>query len=264
MQRLYIGNKDVSGALKLDDNFVYVPFPEPFEAEYLIVGGGGTGGVRETNYDGYGGGGAGGFVTGSSTILTDTSYTVSVGGSDTNSFIGTPLNITALAGGAGGKANSSGGAKTDGLEGASGGGAAVDSPISTDYGRGTAGQGNDGGNIISAGIGGAGGGGYSTAGFGFDGIANLGNGGVGIESSFDGTPTWYCVGGGSNTGSNGPNWGGPGCGGKGNTISVNGLSGVVVIKYKSPFLLASGGNSVYRIGDWMYHKFTSTGTFKTI
>ena len=80
MKRLYLDGKDISGGLKLDDNFVYVPFPEPLEVEFIIVGGGGSGAIR--TQEGSGGGGAGGVVFASSSIsLGEYPVIVGAGGS---------------------------------------------------------------------------------------------------------------------------------------------------------------------------------------
>ena len=72
MQKLYIGNKDISTSLKLDDKYIDVAWPVytgSIDIEYLVVGGGGSGGRGISNIAG-GGGAAGSVNTGSFVLQT--------------------------------------------------------------------------------------------------------------------------------------------------------------------------------------------------
>ena len=74
MQRLLLGNKDISTSLKFDNEFSVVAFPiyeDSIELEYLVVGGGGSGAVRGNIVtEAGGGGGAGQVQTGSISFAT--------------------------------------------------------------------------------------------------------------------------------------------------------------------------------------------------
>ena len=259
-----------------------VPTGGPTNVDYLVIAGGGGGGNCT---GGGGGGGAGGYrnsypTCGGALPITVTGYPITVGGggasqpayargnSGNNSIFST---ITSTAGGAGG-----GGGNicipapcAQGLPGGSGGGnAGYSSP-------GTAGtgntppvsppQGNNGGigNTCTAGAGtDAGGGGGGASANGNNGALNSGgNGGAGLTSSINGSPTTRAGGGGGginiNAPSSGIGTGGSGGGGNGgeravscgtagtvNTgsgggggghsgkISGAGGSGIVIIRYK--------------------------------
>ena len=72
MQKLYIGNKDISTSLKLDDKYIDVAWPvytSSIEIEYLVVGAGGGGSSGNSIYEGAGGG-AGAVNTGSFILQT--------------------------------------------------------------------------------------------------------------------------------------------------------------------------------------------------
>ena len=240
---------------------------EPFTVQYLVVAGGGSGGYGHPSGNEAGGGGAGGYrssVSGESSgggasaesalSLTTGSYSIVVGaggtgvsngrnsGSD-SSFGG----VTSIGGGAGGNANT-------GLSGGSGGGG---SHSATSGGAGTTGQGYRGGNPPVASSAGGGGGAGGAGGDGRN--STNGNvaatGGVGVQSSINGTATYYAGGGGGgNPGTN--NYGGNGGGGNGQgnqgsltngtsntggggggvisgsgTAGGSGGSGVVIIRY---------------------------------
>jgi hypothetical protein len=207
--------------------------PAPYTVSYLITAGGGGGG------QGYqaGGGGAGGFLTGSTSLLGGTTYTVTVGAggaggvanSNGRGANGSDSSITglttALGGGGGASFNSSGTA--NGSSGGSGGGAGATNTLPTG-GAGTAGQGNAGGNISAYGAspGGGGGGGASAAGA--NNTANSGgNGGAGTASSITGSSVTYAGGGGGGPYIGGTiGTGGAGGGGAG-TISATGNAGTV-------------------------------------
>ena len=236
--------------------------------QYLVIGGGASGGNAENfSVSGSGGGGAGGYrssVTGESSgggasaesaqTLSASSFSVTVGGggssqtshangnNGSNSVFAGSSTITSLGGGAGG------GASNNGSSGGSGGGGGD----SSNGGAGTSGQGFAGANFHSGGenIGGGGGGAGAAA--------TNANGGVGVSSSINGSATFRGGGGGgagrnnSNGGSGGNGGGGAGTnhggntgtagtantgGGGGGTGAANGGtsgaggSGIVILRY---------------------------------
>jgi hypothetical protein len=145
MQRLLLGNTDISNMLKLDDKYVQVPFEQiPFSASLLVVGGGGGGGQSYTFLsDGSppqlypaGGGGAGGMVYGEFLTTIRNSFTVQVGGGGTpgeygdtqptsgsnSSFIGSgSFEVTAFGGGRGGQFTGAPTTENGGVGGSGGG-----------------------------------------------------------------------------------------------------------------------------------------------
>lgn len=179
--------------------------------EYLVVAGGGGGGSGYTSQNNGGGGGGGGVLTGTVTVTPGSTYTIAVGaGGDANanggnSYItGTGVNITAIGGGKGGGLIPT----VAGGNGGSGGGGAPNGP--TAGGLGTAGQGNNGaaGNPASPYHGGGGGGAGGA------GVTVGGTGGIGIQSSIEGTAKYYGGGGGGGADTN-AGQGGLGGGGNG-------------------------------------------------
>lgn len=277
MRRLYHDGFDVSAGLKQSGSaFSYVPFPEPFEAEVLVVAGGGGGG-RAGGVPGptaAGGGGAGGVYSGSLSFGTD-NFVITIGdggsypdtldrqggpGGDTI-ISGSGLYLLTLGGGGGGASGALGG--ETGADGGSGGGAGWEGTGTTLGGdglqplSGSGHLGNNGGN--STANGGGGGGGATGGGQLYDGATNLGGGGAGLISTIDGTSIQYARGGGGNN-SGDSRLNTPGSGGVGNGSSEGtGRSGIVIIRYKSPFLRARGGTTAYRDGDYFIHKFTTDG-----
>jgi hypothetical protein len=213
-----------------------------FDLQYMVVAGGGGGGTA--GYAG-GGGGAGGLLTGYTTSLTtNTNYTITIGSGgpeDTNGNNSVFHTVTVIGGGKGGVTNGAGG------NGGSGGGGGANYPTSvpnglTPSGSGTTGQGYDGGvgksvygdtrlDGIPTGAGGGGGagqvGGVGTT------SPNLkaGDGGNGLYfseyTSLGGSPSgWFAGGGGgstsySNKQLNGVGLGGQGGGGKGSQTVGN-------------------------------------------
>lgn len=257
-------------------------------AQYLMVAGGGGGGGTEG-----GGGGAGGLLSGSQTLVTGTTYTITVGaggagqlGTGSNGSDSTAFSLTAVGGGGGG--HGQGGGATNG---GSGGGAAGYNNT-TAFGLGIAGQGNNGGSGSASGnFGGGGGGGAGGVGQ-AGGTTAGGNGGVGLQSSITGTATYYAGGGGGGIyfsgsggtgglggGANGgntsnatpapsgtANTGGGGGGGanvSGFQTGGTGGSGVIILSIPtseytgvttgSPTITTSGSNTIL--------KFTSSGTY---
>jgi hypothetical protein len=76
MQRLILGNKDISTSLRMDGKYIDVAWPiytSSIDIEYLVVGGGGSGGTSRReggfNFNAAGGGGAAGSVSTGSFIL---------------------------------------------------------------------------------------------------------------------------------------------------------------------------------------------------
>ena len=201
-----------------------------FDAELLLVGGGGSGGVGSA-----GGGGAGGLVHTNGFHLAGGTYTVTVGaggapsrqngGNTTLVSRDGRISLVALGGGGGGGYFGKNSARYPGLAGGSSGGsawgaAAVDPAPGPDGGL----QGHAGGSAVSSNPdsdypGGPGGGG--AGGSGQDSAKNaVGNGGPGLSFGITGETRWYAGGGGggysTSTGTNGTKGlGGSGVGGDG-------------------------------------------------
>jgi hypothetical protein len=236
--------------------------------EYFMVGGGGAG---TDSGSGGGGGGAGGLLTGNTTVSVQ-SYLLQVGfgqvggGSGNNGGDSTLFGLTAVGGGLGGFGSPS---TLNGSPGGSGGGAITPAtdpfPYDSIYdgGAGTSGQGYGGGssrfnadgNNTGGGGGGAGGDGKIGRSGSID-YSIIGDGGPGIQSSFNGTATFYAGGGGgggiayagaggSGVGGNGGQGniggnatantgsGGGGCpGGVSPGTPGNGANGIVMLRYR--------------------------------
>jgi hypothetical protein len=233
-----------------------VTIPTLITASYLVVAGGGgnaqgDGGNRE------GGSGAGGMRTGSTTLLTGTTYTVSVGAGGTgqangvnSSITGTGLTtISCTGGGKGG--NADGAPAGNGGNGGSGGGAWYVNA----GGTGVSGEGNAGsGGFGTSEYGGAGGG---KGGAGGRGPAN----GPGEASSITGTSVTYATGGQANDypsttrNANGAANTGTGASGRG-----NGGSGIVVFSATNSAVSTTGSPTVITNGSYTVYKFTGDGT----
>ena len=253
---------------------------------YLVVAGGaggpGSGGA---------GGGAGGLLTGTASLSTGTTYTVTVGAGGAtgnpataggNSVFST---ATAIGGGPGGW-----GGQGAGTAGGSGGGGAWLDPNPSSGGAGTSGQGNAGGtgyyNVTGNPDAGAGGGGAGAVG-GNASNAQGGVGGAGSASSISGSSVTYAGGGGGAanvTGSGGaggtggggaggnsgstngtagtPNLGGGGGGGPSGRSGGAGGSGIVIISYVGAQKF--GGGVVTSVGGNTIHTFTTSGTLVPI
>jgi sugar lactone lactonase YvrE len=233
--------------------------------EYLVVAGGGGGGYGRTGNHVGGGGGAGGVSTGTVSVSSGTTYSISIGGggaaltSGTNStIVGGSLNIVTNGGGFGGGGGGANGfpggiSPTPGANGGSGGGGASGQA----GGTGIVGQGYNG--AFSGSGGGAGGAGASISGSPTVG----GTGGIGRQFDITGSATYYAGGGGGpgvtqgqgGLGGGGrggkdngttaaadlatsgtPNTGGGGGGGapSNSIVGGSGGSGVVIIKYQIP------------------------------
>jgi hypothetical protein len=280
------------GWLALAANGTTTPFTQSYSVDVLLVGGGG-GGSKGT---GSAGSGAGGLLYGSMSLSTGTAYSVTIGaggaGGPSNTTIGAKgfdsvfNGATALAGGVG-SING-----TIGLTGGSGGGAAGATSNGTDRANTAATQGNSGGLTGlgntggsangGAGYAGSGGGGAGAVGVNYSGSGPGGAGGAGYNWLSLGT--FYAGGGGgSREATVGRSAGGTGGGGQGgddtlgptagtaNTggggggtglasqTSVNGGSGIVIIRY-SGSQIGSGG-TVTSAGGYTYHTFTTTSTY---
>jgi Concanavalin A-like lectin/glucanases superfamily len=260
------GNFDVNGVL----NDILSPPVTSFQV--LAVAGGGGGGTRGGTYSA--GGGAGGLVTNNYGFSTS-SYTITVGngglggacstnGTNT-SIVGTGINIVAIGGGHGavggsvqGSSGGSGGGSSCGATPKCGGAALQPTSASGGFG-------NPGGAGVTC-FGSSSGGGAGGAGIRGCYAQKFVTGGAGYLSSITGTPTYYANGGpgvGSTCGTfTATSMGGGGAGNQ--TANNGGANGGVIIAYKSPSLLASGGTTSSfsnTCGTFQVHTFTTNGTF---
>lgn len=219
------------------------------DVDYLVVAGGGAGGVS------FGaGGGAGGLVTGK-TSLAAASYRVAIGAGGSGTINdGTPFRSDAIQGnnsifstftalkGGGGGGNSNISHSVAGGDGVVGSGGGGQGKAFGPGAIGTPGQGNNGGNGSS---GASGGGGGAGSGGGNASSTIGGNAGNGLQVGWTGTSTWFAPGaagvgtGGSgsagNQGGTAPTVAGAentGAGGGADTNAPGG-SGIVIIRYKA-------------------------------
>lgn len=224
------------------------------EAEVLVVGGGG-GGSGGTNGINYGGGGAGGIVrTNIAMPLTVQTYSVVVGDGGTGT----------LGGSNAGNGNSS---SFNGLVATGGEGNIYDSRYGGSNADYSGGYSDDMIESYSAGGG---------AGAGADGSEK--NGGMGVSNSISGSLVGYGGGGGGNpNGSSGgygggdgstvhgtsgtTNTGGGGGGGDSGNGGGDGGSGIVIIRYLTADITATGG-TITTDGDYTIHTFTTNGDFE--
>jgi hypothetical protein len=256
------------GWIIANDGFLgTVPFANASTTvEYLVIAGGGGGGSSFG-----GGGGAGGYRTASGFSVTPgTNYTVTVGAggaavtSGNNSVFST---ITSTGGGSGGTGNNG-----SGVTGGSGGGGAGNNFLTIDvvqsnWGNGTAGQGNRGGGGSRTGPTdcGGGGGGAGAVGNNNNGTIGAATGGAGLASSITGSSVTRAGGGGAQGAAGGSGGGGAGGGGAGTANTGGGGgghqggtggaggSGVVIIKYPDVFTVSNPG------GGLTYSTSTSSG-----
>ena len=253
------------------------------EAELLIVGGGGAGGGASGSSSRTGGGGGGGQVRELTPAILVADYDVVIGaggdgdvdpatsGGDSafDSFI-------AKGGSFGGRGGNNGGS---GIVGGGGG-------VNATGGAGSVSRGGNGFVPVNP-VDNAGGGGGGAGGNGVDAtIAAGGAGGVGITSSISGAAVVYGAGGGGAGVSTKGAAGGAGAGAGGNSTSApggdgtantgggggggytsgsanvggDGGSGVVIIRYPTGSITATGGTITTDGGDTI-HTFTSDGTF---
>ncbi len=252
--------------------------------DFLVVGGGGAGGAGTS---GGGGGGGGRVLTGTLDMPGGTAATITVGPGGTT--VGADGFASAFGGyvapgGGGGGGNVAPGSLAGRPGGSGGGGYRIDGPGGAAVPGTPAGQGNPGGqgNTELNGAG-AGGGGAAAPG----GNASAGSGGIGgdgVVSSISGTATYYGGGGGGNAAftSGGGGLGGGGRGGAGGNPSaaglsgtggggggssdnvagrMNGGSGIVIVRYLTGTVTATGG-TITTAGGYTIHTFTSAGTFQ--
>ena len=282
-----IGNSAASGASNS------ITTPGLVSANYLVVAGGGAGGVT---YHGAGGG-AGGVLSGTTNLSPGTSYTVTVGSGGTGGVPGTSganssfsSFSTTTGGGLGGSYSTNiNGGFGNGVNGGSGGGASFSAtPAPGTAGTGISGQGYGGGaGLIYNGSNAPEGGGGGAGAIGGTGVYGVGggNGGIGIASSITGSSVYYGGGGGGSyyqnftlfgVGGNGGGGGYPlqngtvntGGGGGGAdaraTGSINnggnGGSGVVIISLPSAATSTTGAPIVTTSGGRTIYTFTGSGT----
>ena len=236
----------------------------------LVVAGGGGGG-------GFGGGGGGGYQYDATHSVSAKPFSVTVGdgggGAASGSVRGTNggnsiFDTTTATGGGGGGAFDN--TNLNGANGGSGGGAGTDGGgggyTSGTVGLGTSGQGHNGGLAVSGSTAAGGGGGAGAVG-GAGVTTTGGNGGAGTANSISGASVTYAGGGGA-SGQLGAGIGGNGGGGNGginsggsrtagtantgggggggyNTAGMAGGSGIVIIKYLTGSISATGGTITY-------------------
>ena len=203
---------------------------------YFLVGGGGTGGLgaggsAEVNATLYGGGGGAGKINNASFASLSQTYTISIGGSATQSSIISPsLSVISSAGGNGANA-SEGGPTGSGAGGASGNGFSGGNEI-TIYDTTSAGGGGGGstGNGFNA----------TNPGETQEGPVYFGVGGSGTLLNINGVSNTYGIGG-NGGGFNGygtvglPNTGNGGQGNTRNTyVPVAGGSGILILSFNTP------------------------------
>jgi hypothetical protein len=228
----WIGYSDISNPI----------IGQQYTASYLLVAGGGAGGVGANilGTSGGGGGGGGGILSGATTLVSKTIYSVVVGAGGA-SVNGTPwyggngsnssaLGLIAIGGGGGGGTSTVAGVLPQ--AGGSGGGASNFGGTGATRGSGTNGQGYSGG-LISGTQGApnypsAGGGGGGNNGGDVTSSSVGGSGGGGFPSGITGSFVAYSGGGGGATyGGGTPGAGGAGGGGAGANGSANGTAGTV-------------------------------------
>jgi len=273
------------GFLEQYNGSVWGSFEPTYPIDYLVLGGGGSGGDCTSPIRFGGGGGAGGLRTSYGTTSgrassaesplmvasgRDLIITVGAGapgGTDVDNTPGTQgssssitgiSTITALGGGGGG------GNTADGTSGGCGGGGNESNGAGQ---SGTAGQGFDGGTGDETGDRGGGGGGTGANGTGTD-------GGAGTSVSITGSAVTY-GGGGASSGTAGAGGGGAGSsngtanlgggGGAAGSQTGAGGSGVVILRVPTTNYsgITTGSPTVTTDGDFTVIKFTSSGTYTT-
>jgi hypothetical protein len=239
------------GVVEVWNGSVWLPITGATQGVYLIVAGGGGGG--QSIFASAGGGGAGGLLTGTFFANVSTSYSIVVGSGGSAGVSGTNssgFGVTAIGGGHGGGNVQPPSGNFSGGSGGSGGGSAIDNSA----GSGTAGQGFAGSLGRGDPFQGGGGGGAGAA-------STRPNGGIGIQSSINGTATYY-AGGGGGGGSNQsggqdgqlPGDGGLGGGGQGGFGGPDGSGSVATNGVAGTAGLGGGGGGGARVG-----QFGSTG-----
>ena len=243
-------------------DFVVSALGDDNTVDYLIVGGGGGAGRFEGVTAVSGGGGGGGVKTGSFTASVATfpavigagGAGVQTNGSSANGTDGNSssfISLTSGGGGGGGMHSTAGGNATNGGSGGGGGGGSSNgtNPAGgTSSGGGFAGGAGHGSSVTNERNAGGGGGAGESGQAGS--VSKAGDGGDGVQSSINGTATYYGGGGGGGNegvgglggGASGANTGYPNAsantgGGGGGTIGQsatgggNGGSGIIIIRY---------------------------------
>ena len=284
------------GWIPNNDGAVADEVPQSIDIEYLIVGGGGCGGVGG-NGEGQGGGGAGGYRTNfggtALGVLQGSTYTVTVGAGGTDdktlgnaaenggdsSLAGAGITTITATGGGGGGADSAGAAGgSGGGGGRNSAGGAGNTPSTSPV------QGYAGG--TGSGTEGGGGGGSSGVGANSVNSGAAGNGGNGTANSISGGSVTYAGGGGGagqpgyssgggtggpggggngGFGSNGSNATGKGSGGGGASNANSGGTGsdgtVIIRMATSDYSGTQTGGSVTTDGSDTIITYTSSGSF---
>ena len=252
--------------------------PTNANVEYLVIAGGGGGGASNG-----GGGGSGGLKTASGFTVSVQTYTITVGAgglgtsSAANGGDSVFSTITATGGGRGG---SEGVNSSIGVNGGSGGGGGGANNSSA---GGTGSDGFNGGIGFRSGGTLMGGGGGGSSSIGIAGSGAGGTGGNSTLSSISGSSVAYAGGGGGggmvatagsgggggagngnvSDGTGGAGTANTGSGGGGGGNSANGGaggSGIVIIKYETSSLTATGG-TVTTSGIYSIHTFNSSSSF---
>lgn len=264
---------------------------------YLVVAGGGGGGSYAGGGGGAGGFRTNGAIN---HVVSVQAYPITVGGGGngapdtthdgTNGSDSVFDTITSTGGGRGGSQNKNPASGANGQNGGSGGGGGGPEAGATTGGSGTPGQGNNGGTGEGGGaknVGGGGGGASAVGGNGNHGAPpnTGGNGGDGTASTISGSSATYAGGGGGGAGNgagNNPGSGGAGGGGAGGkdggagtagTANTGGGgggsytgaggaggSGIVILRYTTGTIVATGG-TITTSGSDTIHTFTGSGTF---
>ena len=296
MRKLYHNGFDVSGALKQSGSYVDVAWPvytSSIDIEYLVIGGGGGGACEDSFYNNGpgGGGGAGAVETGS--------FSFATGSTDLTLRVGLRGLGGSYPNGPGGSGDGDGGdgyssyisgivTAESGSQGKTVHANTADSPIGGKSG--TPFNGGQGSTYDHAG-----GGGGGSASPGTNGSETLapsvavgGNGGNGLTIN-----TWYvdestplgnvAGGGGGGAGNSTTNSGGSGAfggGDGGDDIQAptnattfgsgggggyrddagDGKGGLVLLRYENILPINDSGDSVYKIGNYWYHKFATAAT----
>lgn len=259
------------------------------DVEYLVLGGGGGGGSSAG-----GGGGGGDIVLGTAAVAAG-AFAVTVGAGGAGSTRGGGINgadggsssWNGIIGAGGGGGGTDGNAGTSGGSGGGGGGFETDpSPPHTQAGGVGSAAGNGGSGSRTTGNHANGGGGGSSAANGSNGSTSAGGAGAaGTASSITGSSVTYGGGGGGgangavgDTAGAGADGGGSGsASGAGTAGTANrggggggaaygsgsggaGGSGVVILRYLTAALTATGG-TITTSGSYTIHTFTASGTF---
>jgi hypothetical protein len=291
---------DDAHPLKPSTDCTGAPLDTTASVRVLAVAGGGGGGGNCTTCGGAGGGGGGGILYNGSVNVSGGGTAITVGGGGAGGAGGASTrthgsnggnssfggSVIAVGGGGGGAQLGTAG----NAGGSGGGGSGGSSPAAGAGGAGTAGQGFAGGAGSGSGLGGGGGGGAGAVGVAGP-SASGGAGGAGLNiNSLIGINVTYGGGGGGATYTNagtagsggsggggtggaynsgtGPiagtaNTGGGGGGATGNNsggTGASGGSGVVIVRYPTGTVTATGG-TITTSGSDTIHTFTSSGTF---